>query len=141
MSKDASGASSINRDLIVGISNLKQKREQVYKSLEAETAVENKLQEEIAALKERLLKSQSNLETLRESRDAYTKTIEETELVCEFILYLASLFALPVIFPTLIVSYIITTNTQDNKIEESARNLMNVIKRETKSIQKNLNEK
>ena len=93
MSKDTtSGASSINRDLIVGISNLKQKREQVYKSLEAETAVENKLQEEIAALKERLLKSQSNLETLRESRDAYTKTIEETELVCEFILYLASLY-------------------------------------------------
>ena len=46
--------SSINRDLIVGISNLKQKREQVSKQIEAETAVEAKLQEEIATLNERL---------------------------------------------------------------------------------------
>ena len=64
-----------------GISNLRTKREEVCRELEAEQAVHNKLREELAALNDRLAKSEANLQVLQQSRDAYTATIEETTAV------------------------------------------------------------
>ncbi|KAL7550778.1 hypothetical protein ACHAWF_013988 [Thalassiosira exigua] len=105
-----SDARNYNHDLIMGINHLKEKRDEVVTQMEAETVVLNKLQGEIRTLNGRLAECQAKLKNLQESKDAYTNTIEETELVYE-------------------------------KIQESSQNLLHVIKRETKSIQKNLDQK
>lgn len=72
--------------------------------------VANKLEEEIAKLNEHLAKSQASLKLMQETKDAYTKSLKDAELVY-------------------------------NKIQESSQNLLNVIKRDSKAIQKNLNQK
>jgi hypothetical protein len=48
---------------------------------------------------------------------------------------------LPILTDSSVLHSTYHTNSIDNKIEESSKNLLNVIKRETKSIQKSLNAK
>ncbi|KAL3775564.1 hypothetical protein ACHAW5_001583 [Stephanodiscus triporus] len=101
-----SAARNYPSEMMTGINQLKEMLDNVSSQIDAEKAIYNKLKDEIATLNERLAKSQANLDVLLESRDAYTKSVEECELVY-------------------------------NKINESSQNLLNVIMRDTKSIQKN----
>ena len=78
------------------------------------------------------MKSQANLDVLKESKEAYSKSIEECELVCESELNWSDAHVL------FCVAFIILFHIADNKINESSQNLLNLINRDTKSIQKNL---
>lgn len=72
-----------NNDLLTGINQLKEKREVVTSQIEEEQTTYNKLEHELHAVTELLSKSKARLEALRESQEAYSKTISETELVCK----------------------------------------------------------
>ena len=76
-------ARNYNNDLLTGINQLKEKREAVTSQIEEEQATYNKLEHELHAVTELLSKSKARLEALRESQEAYSKTISETELVCK----------------------------------------------------------
>ena len=108
-----SAARNYANEMMTGINQLKEMRDNVSSQIDAEKAIYNKLKDEIATLNERLWvekdeltwhdnsrawtylifadtaffpsreKSQANLDVLLESRDAYTKSAEECELVCE----------------------------------------------------------
>jgi predicted nucleic acid-binding Zn-ribbon protein len=69
--------------MLIGINQLKELRSNVSVEIEAEREINKKLTDEITALNERLIKSQTNLNALEESKEAYSKSIEECELVCE----------------------------------------------------------
>ena len=75
-------ARNYNNDLITGINQLKEKREAVTSQIEEEQTTYNKLEHELHALNDQLSKSRTRLDWLRESQEAYSKTISETELVC-----------------------------------------------------------
>ena len=76
-------ARNYNNDLLTGINQLKEKREAVTSQIEEEQATYNKLENELQAVTERLSKSKTRLEHLQESKEAYSMTITETELVCK----------------------------------------------------------
>jgi hypothetical protein len=125
--------------MLIGINQLKELRSNVSVEIEAEREINKKLTDEITALNERLIKSQNNLNALEESKEAYSKSIEECELVCECLIH----------FCMFLVHFKGFINTDqhrkystiaqsDNKINESSQNLLNVLRRDSKTIQKNL---
>jgi hypothetical protein len=74
-------------EMLIGINQLKELRSNVSVEIEAEREINKKLTDEITALNERLIKSQNNLNALEESKEAYSKSIEECELVCECLIH------------------------------------------------------
>ena len=118
-------------EMLTGINQLKELRSNVSVEIEAEREINKKLTDEITALNVRLIKSQANLNALEESKEAYSKSIEECELVCEY-------HSLCMIIRNHETYNIFDKRSSDNKINESSQNLLNVLRRDSKTIQKNL---
>ena len=119
-------------EMLTGINQLKELRSNVSVEIEAEREINKKFTDEITALNVRLIKSQANLNALEESKEAYSKSIEECELVCEYH-SICMIIRNHETYQNEIVQI-----QADNKINESSQNLLNVLRRDSKTIQKNL---
>ena len=97
-----------NEDLFTMINDLKDKQDAVAKEIEIESAKRDDIQTKIDEEKKRLQHCECRLSKLHQSNEAYARMVNEAE-----------------------AAYYM-------KIQESSETLMHVLKRESKSIQKDL---
>eukprot|EP00455_Lapot_gusevi_P002927 TRINITY_DN11209_c0_g1_i1.p1 TRINITY_DN11209_c0_g1~~TRINITY_DN11209_c0_g1_i1.p1 ORF type:complete len:117 (+),score=47.92 TRINITY_DN11209_c0_g1_i1:71-421(+) len=79
MAQQAASLQTYNNELVKCLEDLREKREQVNKAILKEEREKSQIQKQLAALTERLHKTNEAISAKIQARDEYDKTIRETE--------------------------------------------------------------